>query len=56
MMAETLLLLASGDSKAKILREALMGPITPKVPASALQMHRNLIVIADKSAAKYVAE
>ena len=56
MMAETLLLLASGDSKAKILREALMGPITPLVPASALQMHRNVIVIADKSAAKYLAD
>ena len=54
MMAEQLLLLASGDSKAKIMREALMGPITPLVPASALQMHRNVIVIADKAAAKYL--
>jgi len=56
MMAETLLLLASGESKAKIMREALMGPITPQVPASALQMHRKLIVIADKAAAKYLVE
>ena len=54
MMAETLLLLASGDSKSKIMREALYGPITPEVPASALQMHRNVIVIADKAAAKYL--
>jgi len=54
MMAETLLLLASGDNKAKIMREALLGPITPAVPASALQMHRNVIVIADKAAAKYL--
>jgi len=56
MMAETLLLLTSGDSKAKILRKALMGPITPLVPASALQMHRKVIVIADKAAAKYLAD
>jgi len=56
MMAETLLLLASGDSKAKIMREALTGPITPQVPASALQMHRKLIVIADNAAAKYLVE
>ena len=56
MMAKTLLLLASGDSKAKILRKALMGPITPLVPASALQMHRNVIVIADKAAAKYLTD
>jgi len=54
MMAETILLLASGDSKAQIMREALMGPITPLVPASALQMHRHVIVIADKAAAKYL--
>ena len=56
MMAETLLLLASGASKAEILREALLGPITPNVPASVLQMHRNLIVIADKAAAKLLVE
>jgi len=54
MMAETLLLLASGDSKAKILKEALLGSITPHVPASVLQMHRKLIVIADKAATKYI--
>ncbi|MCL2286322.1 MAG: glucosamine-6-phosphate deaminase [Firmicutes bacterium] len=54
MMAKKILLLASGDSKAKIMREALMGPITPKVPASALQMHQNVIVVADKAAAKYL--
>jgi len=52
MMAETILLLASGSSKAKILRDALTGPITPNVPASALQLHRNVIVIADKQAAE----
>ena len=56
MMAETLLLLASGQSKAKIMREALLGPITPQVPASALQMHRHVIVIADKEAAKYLVD
>ena len=54
MMADTLLLLASGESKAKILREALLGPITPDVPASALQLHRKVIVIADKAAAKHL--
>lgn len=53
MMAEKLMLLASGESKAKILHDALTGPITPKVPASVLQLHRNVIVIADKAAATY---
>ena len=54
MMAETILLLASGDNKANAIRDALTGPITPKVPASALQLHRNVTVIADKAAAKYL--
>lgn len=54
MMAETILLLASGESKAEILGKALYGPITPQVPASALQLHRNVIVIADKAAAKFL--
>ena len=54
MMAKKILLLASGDSKAKTMGETLLGPITPKVPASALQMHQNVIVIADKAAAKYL--
>jgi len=54
MMAETLLLLASGETKAEAIRGALVGPITPKVPASVLQLHRNVIVIADKAAAKFL--
>lgn len=54
MMAKQIMLLASGESKAKIMREALFGPITPMVPASVLQLHQNVIVIADKAAAKYL--
>ena len=54
MMAKQIMLLASGESKAKIMREALFGPITPMVPASVLQLHQNVIVIVDKSAAKYL--
>ena len=54
MMAKTILLLASGESKAETMRNALLGPITPMVPASALQLHQNVIVIVDKAAAKYL--
>ena len=54
MMAQSIMLLASGDSKAKVLSQALVGPITPNVPASALQLHRNVIVVADKAAAKFL--
>jgi glucosamine-6-phosphate deaminase len=51
MMAKRILLLASGTGKASILAEALTGPITPKVPASVLQLHPNVTVVADKEAA-----
>ena len=52
MMSRNILLLVSGEAKAEILRDTLMGPITPLVPASALQLHRNVIIVADKAAAK----
>jgi len=55
MMAETILLLASGEAKAPILWDALKGLITPLVPASILQMHRDVIVVADNAAAKHLA-
>lgn len=52
MRAKTVLLMANGKEKADILRTALMGEITPRVPASVLQIHRNLIVVGDKEALK----
>lgn len=50
MSAKKVLLLANGKSKAQALRAALYGPITPQVPASILQLHRDVIVIADEEA------
>ena len=52
MMAEEILLVASGEAKAGILERALYGPITPNVPASALQLHRNVTVVTDLEAGK----
>ena len=48
--ARRILLLVSGKEKADILRDSLKGPITPKVPASILQFHPDLTVVADKAA------
>lgn len=48
MEAKTIILLAFGKHKAKIIKKALTGPITEKVPASVLQNHSDLIVILDK--------
>lgn len=50
MSAKTILLIVSGAEKAQILYDALCGPITPKVPASVLQLHQNVIVVADEAA------
>jgi len=48
--ARKILLLASGARKAEILRRALRGPVSEAAPASALQRHRDLIVIVDEAA------
>lgn len=52
MHAREILLLASGEEKAGALSRSLKGPVTPETPASILQLHPNLIVIADSLAAK----
>lgn len=50
MRARRILLLVNGEEKAETLHNALCGPITPHVPASVLQLHRDVIVIADEAA------
>ncbi len=50
MSAATVLMVASGADKAKILREAFSGPVTPQVPASILQFHPDFILVADEAA------
>ncbi|MBQ2967345.1 MAG: glucosamine-6-phosphate deaminase [Clostridia bacterium] len=45
MQAKKILLIASGENKKEILHKAFYGPITPKVPASVLQLHPDVTVI-----------
>lgn len=52
MQAKKVLLMVTGEAKASILKKVLYGPVTPKVPASILQLHKHLYVVADKEAAK----
>ena len=47
MSAKRIVLLAFGKEKSDILRAALIGDVTPNCPASVLQHHPNLTVIAD---------
>lgn len=50
MQARKILLVVNGSDKAEILNRSLFGPITPSVPASILQLHPNVIVVADEQA------
>lgn len=50
MQAKKIVLIVSGKDKAYILDKALNGPITPELPASILQLHNDVIVVADKDA------
>ena len=50
MQAKKILLVASGAGKADAMYAALCGPITPAVPASILQLHNDVTVVADGAA------
>lgn len=50
MQAERVVMVVSGAGKADIVREAFFGPVTPRVPASILQLHKNFTLVADEAA------
>jgi glucosamine-6-phosphate deaminase len=45
------LLLATGEHKAAAIRATVEGPVTAQVTASALQLHRDVVVVLDEAAA-----
>ena len=51
MSARKIVFIATGADKAEIVKESFYGPITPAVPASLLQLHKNCVVILDEAAA-----
>ena len=50
MQAERVVMVASGENKADAVRDAFFGPVTPRVPASILQLHKNFTLVADEAA------
>lgn len=50
MFARQILVLANGEKKAQAVHDMCFGPITPSCPASILQLHPNVVVIADDEA------
>lgn len=51
MLARKIVVVVSGADKADILKKVVEGPITPQVPASILQLHPDVTIIADADAA-----
>lgn len=51
MAAKSILLLASGEGKAPIIKEMLLGKVRSEVQASILQFHSNVTIILDEEAA-----
>ena len=50
MQARRIVVVVSGVDKAAIVRQAFFGPVTPEVPASILQMHNHVTLVADRAA------
>jgi glucosamine-6-phosphate deaminase len=53
--AKKILMIATGEKKAKIVAAALEGPVTCMVTASVLQMHPDVVVVLDEGAASQLA-
>lgn len=50
MQARRIVVVVSGSDKAAIVRQAFWEPVTPEVPASILQMHNHVTLVADRAA------
>lgn len=54
--AEKILVIASGEDKADAVYSLVYGQISPNVPCTALQLHNNVVLVADKAALSKVKE
>ena len=50
MQAKKILVVVSGEDKADTVAKAFFGPVTPEVPASILQFHKDVVLVADEAA------
>ena len=50
MQAKKILIVVSGEDKAEIVKRAFTGDVTPSVPVSILQMHKDVILVGDEAA------
>lgn len=56
MAAKSIVLMAYGESKAEAIKEMVEGEITEDMPASILQKHADVVVIADEAAAALLSK
>ena len=56
MNARKILMVVSGEEKADALCKAIAGPVTSEVPASVLQLHPDVTVVADSAALSKLKE
>lgn len=56
MQAKKVLVVVSGEDKAETVAKAFFGPVTPEVPASILQFHKDVIIVADEAALSKVPQ
>ena len=56
MKAKKILLVVNGEEKADIVAKAFFGPVTPKVPASVLQLHNDVTLVGDAEALELIDE
>lgn len=50
MLAKKIVVVISGEDKSEILKKVVCGPITPEMPASVLQLHPDVVIVADEAA------
>ena len=56
MQTRKIVLIAKGEHKAKIIEQALLGPVTTDIPASVVQLHPNCEVLLDAAAGALIVE
>ena len=56
MQAKRILVVVNGEEKADIVAKAFFGEVTPQVPASILQLHPDVTVVADAAALSKIPE
>ena len=54
--SKKIMLIATGENKAKAIYNTVYGKVVPEVPASILQFHNDIVLILDKDAAKLLKE